>query len=390
MPKIEINLNHKILMELFIMTQRIRSISRQTFISLILASFIAALTACGDNTPQNKAEVIRPAKILTVGDPLAGAKRSYPGEVEAGERSEQAFRVSGELIKLPAKAGMRVKKGQLLAQLDPADFQLLVDEQQARYDLAKVQFERTEQLVKQQLIPKSDFDTAKSNMLAATADLKLARAKLSYTKLLAPFDGLISILNVKNHENIRSNEVILVIQTIDYIDITFNLSENIISQLKGGQGRRSHPKVIFDTYPDKTYETAVKEFDTEADPQTRSYKVTLTMPAPKEFTALPGMSVNVHLDFSKMVQNSGASLVVPVEAVFAPENKSLKSKTLMVWKVDKESMKTHATEVSIGHISSQGIEIKSGLQAGDKIIIAGVNFIKEGQTVKPWVKEEGL
>ena len=181
-------------------------------------------------------------------------QRTYPGEVEAGERSEQAFRVAGELVKLSAKAGMKVKQGQLLAQLDSSDLQLRVDEQQARFDLTQVQYNRTEKLVKQQLIPVSDFDTAKSNLLAATAALRLAKANLSYTALRAPFDGAVSQLNVKNHDNIRQNEVILIIQAIDNIDITFQLSDNSISKLKKKSNKKAHPKVVFDTYPDKFYE----------------------------------------------------------------------------------------------------------------------------------------
>jgi len=373
------------------MTQHTHFMPHKLLIGFLCTLIISTLPACGDNTTEEKADIIRPAKIATVGDPFAGAKRVYPGEVEAGNRSEQAFRVDGELVKLPAKAGMRVKKGQLLAQLDPSDFQLTLDEQQARFDLSQIQFERTEKLVKQQLIPKSDYDKAKSNLSAATADLKLAKAKLSYTKLTAPFDGVISTLNVKNHENIRQNEVILVIQTIDNIDITFELSENIISKLKKDSSKNAHPTVIFDTYPNKSFTTYVKEFDTEANPQTRTYKVTLSMPTPKEFIALPGMSVNVHLDFSKAARKSlDTTLIVPIEAVFSPENTALKNKIYNVWVVDDNTMQAQATQVSIGQINSQGIEIKSGLKTGDKIITAGVNFIKEGQKIKPWVKEEGL
>jgi len=351
---------------------------------------VISLTACNGEDNQAKPEIIRPAKIISVGDPLAGVQRVYPGEVEAGDRSEQAFRVSGELLKLPAKAGMKVKQGQILAQLDPSDFQLRVDEQQARFDLAQVQYERTDKLVKQQLIPRSDFDKAKSNLLAARADLNLAKANLSYTELRAPFDGVISKLNVKNHENVQQNDIILVIQTTDRIDITFNLSENIISKLKKGSNKKTHPKIVFDTYPDKVYEAVVKEFDSEADPQTRSYQVTLSMPTPQEFIALPGMSVNVHLNFNKLVDTSGAKIVIPVEAVFSPENKKLKTRTHMVWKVNNDTMQVQGTQVNIGQINSQGIEIISGLQSGDQIITAGVNFIKEGQTVKPWIKESGL
>ena len=364
--------------------------SYKTLFNLLSIILITGLTACTNEEADTKTEIIRPAKIITVGDPLAGAQRVYPGEVEAGDRSEQAFRVSGELVNLPAKAGMKVKEGQLLAQLDPADFQLRVDEQQARFDLAQVQFERTDKLVKQQLIPKSDFDKAKSNLLSARADLKLSKANLSYTELRAPFDGVISKLNVKNHENVRKNEVILVIQTTDNIDITFNLSENIISKLKKNNENKGHPKVVFDTVPGKFFETTVKEFDTEADPQTRSYKVVLTMPSPQNFIALPGMSVNVHLDFSGLVNTSDSKLVVPVEAVFSPEDKNLENRVYKVWKVNKDSMKAEGAIVTIGQIQAQGIEVISGLQTGDKIITAGVNFINEGQTVKPWVQESGL
>lgn len=356
---------------------------------ILIITLTLLLIGCNKGPTEAKPEVIRPAKIFTVADPLTSTKRVYPGEVKAGDRSEQAFRLNGELIKLPAKAGMKVKKGQLLAELDPSDFQLSVDEQQAKYDLAKIQYNRVEELVKKQLIPRSDFDKAKSGLLTATADLKMAKAKLSYTKLRAPFDGIISKLNVKNHENVRQNEVILVIQTTNNIEIVFNLSENIISRIKSGRGREIHPEVVFDSYPGKKYTTTVQEFDTEADPQTRSYKVKLIMPAPKEFIALPGMSVNVHLDFNDILKTPDSALIVPIEAVFSPENQQLKSKVHTVWMVDNNN-KTHLTPVTIGEISSQGISIKSGLQPGDKIITAGVNFIKEGQTIKPWHKEGGL
>lgn len=364
--------------------------TRKVLFSALSIVVITLLNSCGGDKEEGRADIIRPAKMMIVGDPLSGAQRVYPAEVEAGDRSEQAFRVSGELVNLPAKAGLTVKQGDLLAQLDPADFKLRLDEQQARYDLAKVQFDRTDTLVKQQLIPKSDFDKAKSNLLSAKADLKLAKANLSYTELRAPFDGRVSKVNVKNHESIRQHEVVLVIQTVENIDITFNLSENIISKIKKGEGKKTQPKVIFDTYPEKTYIASVKEFDSEADPQTRSYKVTLIMPAPTEFIALPGMSANVHLDFSTLVDTSNAKLVVPVEAVFSPESENVKSKVYKVWRVDKDTMQVTGAQVGIGQINHQSIEIKSGLNSGDQIITAGVNFIKEGQKVKPWVKESGL
>lgn len=359
-------------------------------ISVLFATLFMMLIGCDSDKPETTEELIRPVKMITVGDLFSATQRVYPGEVEAGNRSEQAFRVGGQLVKLPAKAGSKVKQGDLLAQLDPSDFQLNLNEQQARFDLAQVQYERTETLVKEALIPKSDFDKAKSNMLSARADLQLAKANLTYTELRAPFDGIVSKVNVKNHQNVRQNAVVLVIQTIDNIDISFYISENILSKIEKGKGKSIHPIIVFDTFPDIKYRASIKEFDSEADPETRSYKVTLTMPSPEEFVALPGMSANVHLDLSRIVDTSKVKLVVPVEAVFSPEDKSLNSKIYMVWKINKDTMEAQQTQVSIGQINSQGIEIHSGLKSDDQIITAGVNFIKEGQKVKPWVKESGL
>ncbi len=84
---------------------------------------------------------------------------------------------------------------------------------------------------------------------------------------------------------------------------------------------------------------------------------------------MPGMSVNVHLDFSKLIKNSSASLVVPIEAVFSPEDTKLSTKTYMVWTVDMQSKKT---QVTIGQINN------FGLKSGDSVVSTGVNFIKEG------------
>lgn len=108
-----------------------------------ILAMLFVLVGCSDNSDQaSTAEVIRPAKIFQVTDPTFSAVRSFPAEVEANADSKLAFRVSGQITELLVRPGSEVEQGQILARLDPKDFKLNLDDRQARYELARSQFER--------------------------------------------------------------------------------------------------------------------------------------------------------------------------------------------------------------------------------------------------------
>ena len=95
--------------------------------SLILMVFLlGSIIACSPSEPPPLPEVARPAKIFTVQAPGASNIRSFPGEAQATDEAELAFRVGGELVEFPATRGKQVKQGDLLARLDPGDFQAAV------------------------------------------------------------------------------------------------------------------------------------------------------------------------------------------------------------------------------------------------------------------------
>ncbi|MGD8558549.1 MAG: efflux RND transporter periplasmic adaptor subunit [Gammaproteobacteria bacterium] len=352
---------------------------------------MGSLSACGKDKGQDaKPEVVRPAKIVTVGEGTSGI-RTFPAEVKASERSELAFRVSGELKQLPAKAGNKVEHGQLLAQLDQTDFKLRLDDRKAKYELAKAQYERADKLVKDRLIPISDFDKAKSNFLAAKADLELAKKDMDYTSLRAPFDGRVSRVLVKNFENVQAKEPIMVVQTVDAIDLEFYVPENIITKVREKPPeQRKGVDVKFDQFPDKTFKAFGKEFDTEADPNTQAYRVIVTMKMPQGMQILPGMTATIVADISKILEEDTDGLIVPVEAVFSAEDRPVHSDERFVWKYDPGSQQVSETAVRVGELTTNGIVITEGLSQGDKVVAAGVHFLKQGQKVRPMVRERGL
>jgi len=348
-----------------------------------------SLAGCGKQD-EKKPELVRPAKIFTVGDATSELLRTFPGEVEASEKAIQSFRVNGELIERPAQPGMKVEKGEVLAKLDPRDYQLRYNDAKAKNDLAKAQFKRAEEIWAKRLISRADYDKAKTYYLATKAELEQAQANLDYTILRAPFDGIISKVHVDNHVNVRANEPIVNIQSVDKVDIAFQVPENIIARIRRGEGVNVSINVKFDSHPDEKFPAITKEFNTEADPQTQTYRVVVIIDRPKDFNVLEGMSTTVEVDLSQALIGATNKIIVPATAVFAADDQPVDDPQRYVWLVDEKTMQVSRQAVTVGQLTPGGIEVTSGLHTGQKIIAAGVNFVHEGQKVKPWVRERGL
>jgi RND family efflux transporter MFP subunit len=359
------------------------------FFILITIVFSLIFTGCSKKE-EAKQEVIRPAKIFTVGDSTGELTRTFPGEVEATDKAIQSFRVGGELIERPAQPGQAVKKGDVLAKLDPKDYQLKYDDSKAKYDLAKVQYERAGEIWEKRLIARADYDKAKTRFLAAKADLEQAKANLDYTVLRAPFDGVVSKVYIDNFANVHANDPVVNIQSLDTVDIVFQVPESVISRMKRGQGKLAVFKVKFTANGGEEFPAQLKEFNTEADPQTQTFRTVVTIDRPTTFTVLEGMSTTVEVDLSAVFAETTNKIVIPSTAVFAAEEQPVDIPKRFVWKVDPNTMQVSKQAVTVGQLTASGIEVTSGVEPGEKLIAAGVSFIHDGQKVKPWVRERGL
>ena len=356
---------------------------------LTVLAISLSVTAC-TKKEEAKQEVVRPAKIFTVGDSTGELIRTFPGEVQATDKAIQSFRVGGQLIERSAQPGQQVKQGDVLAKLDPKDYQLKYDDSKAKYDLAKVQYERAGEIWEKRLIARADYDKAKTRFLAAKADLEQAKANLDYTVLRAPFDGVVSKVYVENYANVKANDPIVNIQSVDSVDIVFQVPENVISRMKRGQGKKAIIKVKFAADGGQEFPAQLKEFNTEADQQTQTFRTVVTIDRPTTFTVLEGMSTSVEVDLSAAFEDVANKIIVPATAVFAAEDQPVNITKRFVWKVDPNTMQVSKQAVTVGQLTASGIEVTSGVEPGEKLIAAGVSFIHDGQKVKPWVRERGL
>lgn len=286
---------------------------------------VLLFAGCGEHEKKTNVPIepeSRPAKLMTVSVSGSVNQRTFPAIVVADDSAVLTFRVSGQLKDMPVKAGMNVEEGQVLAVLDPQELALRKAQAQAAFNLAKVQFDRAAKLRKDFVVSEQDYDQAQSRLNEAKANLDQADANLSYTTLRAPYEGAISLRYKENYEYVTANEPVMNIQTNDIVNVSFQLPEHLINRLSG-KSENEQADVVFDTYPSRSFVASLKQIDTEADPKTGSYQVTLTMPRPDNINVLPGMSANVHVEV-----DANSSSMVPKTALVDNGDG-----TTRVWKV---------------------------------------------------------
>lgn len=352
-----------------------------------LALMSVLLAACDNPSAmtEEQVDVVRPARIATVESSATEMKRTFPGIIEASQHSALAFRVSGQLKELPVKAGAEVKKGDVLAQLDKADFKNALADRQARYDLAKIQFVQIESLIKKKYASQTKLDEASANLKAAAAALAVAKDNVSYTQLIAPFDGVIGRIDIENFQSVQAQVPIIELQDTHDIDIKFSVPEGLLTQLKPDMDAKSVcADVSFDSQPDTSFIACYKKHDSVPDSVTRTYRVVFGMSRPTEFRVLPGMSVTIELDLTDMLQGQQSDLTVsvPLAAVFE------KASQTYVWRLNAQ-MQAEQVVVKAIRIQEDKMWV-SGLAPGDQVIAAGVAYIQSGQKVRAIEKERGL
>jgi RND family efflux transporter MFP subunit len=234
-------------------------------------------------------------------------QRSYPGTVFANRTVNLAFRVGGPLVKVLKDAGDLAKKGELLMQIDPRDFadQIVVLEAQlagakAQKQRAEKDFSRATTLFDQQVSASADFDLAKSvfdateaGVKTLEAQLRIARHRLQDCSLKAPFDGIVTARQVENFEMVQPGQVVLTMHDISPLEVEIKIPENEMVNLKLEHGESAQVRLI--SVPGQSFEATLKEWQTVADPLTRTYLLRFSFSVPDGLQALPGMTAEVQL-----------------------------------------------------------------------------------------------
>lgn len=357
---------------------------------LLTIAILALMLTSSSRASATDETSVRPARILTMTDPAADSWRSFPAEVKASRRTELAFRVAGQLTELHVREGEPVYKDQLLARLDPTDYKVVQQQRQAEYELAREQYRRYQRMIKRKLVSTAQYDQKKAELAVAQAALSRATLDLEYTSLKAPYAGTVSRRLLENFQNLQAQQSVLILQSGNQLDIEFQLPETIFALTPRQQAEQGSAQVYFDALPEHPFTAVYRERSTEADAATGAYTVTLTLTKPDALELYPGMTARVAFDLNSIFKMGPTHLYLPVEAVFSAEQSASNSPRQQIWKVNPDTMTVYQAEVTVGNLSSRGIEILEGLEPGEQVVTAGVHYLHDGQKVRPLVRERGL
>lgn len=354
--------------------RRQKIITMKLLLPVCLLILIPVLTSCDSEPPEIK-EVIRPIPALKVGETQEVTGRKFPGKAKATQEVDLSFEVGGKLIERPVDIGDVVKKGDVIARLNPRDFLAIVKSTQAELKKSKRNLRRVKELIKDGNISQIDYDRVEATVDVDEANLDIAQKALSDSVIKAPFDGHIANLYVENYQTVRQKKVIARLLDTTQIEMVVQVPENIISKVS----YLEDIQVTFDSFPDAVLAATIKEVSNEASQTTRTYPVTLIMPQPDDINILPGMAGNA-TGTLVMPGASDASekLVVPVKAVFTPDTE----KQDHVWVIDEQSGSVQLRAVKTGQLTQSGIQIIDGLQTDEWIAVAGVHTLREDQKVR--------
>lgn len=346
-------------------------------------SLLVAISGCGETVVD---ETITPPRVRILdlssqSDEVYDNRMFFPAIAAAADRSQLSFRLSGQITNLNVNEGALVSKGQVIASIDPTDFQLEVDNKKASFNVADSQYRRSAPLVEKGLLAQSQFDELAAQRMIAKAEYDLAKLRLTFTELKAPIDGLISRVSVEQFEQVQAGQQIVNIHNPNFVDIVVQVSDKLFSntpKLEQFQMVEADVKVA----DGDLYTAKLKEYTTEQDQETATYNVTLTMPMPKELLILDGMAVEVAPRQGHIGDISVAAVSIPIEAIFNPDGEPLDRLNKFVW-VLQEDNTIQRTKVMTGRVSYKEIQVLSGLTNEDKIVIAGITpRLRDGMKVE--------
>lgn len=347
---------------------------------LLAISLTTLLSACKEE-PATAAAPPPKVGVITLQPQAFALTSELPGRTSAYRVAEVRPQVNGIILKRLFTEGREVKAGQQLYQIDPALYAATLKSTQATLQSSQSLAERYKLLVDEQAVSRQEFDEARAKQLEAEAALQTATINLRYTKVLAPIAGRIGRSAVSEGALVSNGQstAMAVIQQLDpiYVDVTqssleiLKLRNDLASgRLQKAGNNAATVKLLLEDGSEYPQAGQLEFSEVSVDPGTGSVTLRAVFPNPKH-DLLPGMFVHAQLQAG-----------VSAQAILAPQQgvtRNLKGQptALVVNQNDQVELRELQAERTAGNTWL----INHGLQAGDRLIVEGLQFVKPGVTV---------
>jgi len=332
------------------------------FVSIFLMSCSKKQQAAGGFSMPPMPVEVADVKVQKVADQFEAV-----GSIEAIESISVVSEIDGAVIKLPFEEGTFIKKGDLIAQLDDSQLAAEVKRSEALFEQSKSNYGRIKSIVDQKAGTQQDLDDANAALHVAEANLVLAKARFSKTRITAPFDGMIGARKVSVGTFLRTGQAITELANINEIRVNFSAPESFLSQLSRGAG----VTVSSPVYKNHMVTGKIIVIEPVLNELTRNAKIIARVSNPGQ-KFLPGMSANV----SAVLSEHANAVTIPNEAVFANGDQSF------VFVVKPEGIVTKVP-ITLGLQLADVVEVTSGLENGMQVVKAGHQKLFEGAKIMP-------
>jgi RND family efflux transporter MFP subunit len=336
------------------------------------------LSAC--KQPDNSVEEIRPVRVTTAGTLGSQPSDSFAGTIRARTETDLAFRIGGKLVAKLVNSGEHVKKGQVLARLDPSDTSLDISAKQAQLaaaesDLAQQQLnlQRYQQLLAKQFISQAQLDSQLNGVNAARSKRDEARAQLaasrnqgSYTQLLADADGIVSQISAEPGQVVAAGQAVARLAHDGAREAAIQVPENALQQV------RQQKLFTVSLWAGKQqYQGKLRELAGDADAATRTYAARISLPDTNALAL--GQTATITLDTG--TTPSPPTLRLPLTALLDEQGQHY------VWVVNDKDLRVMRRPVSVASIDSNSVTLQGGVRTGEKVVSAGVHLLHDKQRV---------
>jgi RND family efflux transporter MFP subunit len=368
------------------MTARTHS-SRRRRRAAIPILVLLTLAGCSEQ-PEAEAEPPPPKPIAWTAATRFDAQqtRRLPGVLRAAQRAPLSFEVAGRVTEVAVEIGEAFDRGQVLARLDPRNFELALEERRGQLAEAKAQlaeaeeaFKRQRQLYEQGWAAKAAYDRAKSALDSARSRVETARARLAIaeedladTTLTAPYAGTVADRLAEPSQRLQAGETVLKVQGGDALEAVVAAPETVVDRLEPG----SRHAVRLPARPDADLTGTIAEIATDAAAR-NAYTVTLRLTeAPSGVRSGMTAEVAFQLRPPETPARDRPRVAIPATAFLAVEGE-----TRVAFVVDPDAGVVHRRAIEVAEIAGDRALVSEGLEPGEIVATKGLAFLTDGQRV---------
>ena len=372
MWKMIVNLNKNVFVRTYCYSRNcVTSFLLLTSILLISAILLAGCggdQASGNNNDRGKpdgdnSKVVAaiPVQVTAVKKDSISLSLMQTTTIEAIRQVDILTKVAGQVIKLPVEEGDRVKKGDLLAELNQSELNIEFTKTKISMDTDKTLLERAKNMLDKKLIADENYDVTRLQYESSKAAHDAARLQLDYTRVRAPFDGVVTIRSIELGQRVNVNQSLFVVADFNPLRAKIYVPEKDIGRIY----EKQRATITIDAEPGLGFTGIVKMISPVVDPASGTSKVTIDI-EDHMGKLKPGMFASVFIT----TETHNDALIIPKKAMILESN------------LDQVYIylegNAHKVNLKVGFKEGEDLEVLSGLEEGDLVVTAGQDGLREG------------